>query len=174
MTHNSAAAGRRPRGPVIWARSVIGRVAAKGLSAAMVAGLCVGGAASGAPLAATEVDGRWVNVRQNLTLDISRCGEEWCGVEVRDGQCAKTALRLAAKKAQEEITAASFEGRLTLADRAEPYVVSATLYMRDGAVRLQLLGNPGDKLELWRRWYPFNELMARGGPSQCKPDAKVS
>jgi hypothetical protein len=148
-------------------------VAAKGLSAAMVAGLCVGGAASGAPLAATEVDGRWVNVRQNLTLDISRCGEEWCGVEVRDGQCAKTALRLAAKKAQEGV-AAAFDGHLALAERGEPYVVSATLYVRDGIVRLQLLGNPGDKLELWRRWYPLNELMARGGPSQCKPDATVS
>jgi len=36
------------------------------------------------------------------------------------------------------------------------------------------VGNPGDKLELRRRWYPLNELMARSGPSQCKPDATVS
>jgi hypothetical protein len=140
----------------------------------MVAGLCVGGAASGEPLAATQIEGRWVNVRQNLTLDISRCGEGWCGVEVRDGQCAKTALRLAAKKAQEEVTAALFDGRLALADRTVPYVVSGSLFVREGAVRLQLLGNPGDKLELWRRWYPLNELMARSGPPQCKPDTTVS
>jgi len=30
-------------------------------------------------------------------------------------------------------------------------------------------GQPGDELELWRRWYPLDELMARSGPSQCKP-----
>ena len=138
----------------------------------MVIGLCVAGAAGAEPLAATQVEGRWVNVRHNLTLDISRCGEGWCGVEVRDGQCAKTALRITARSAPQE--AAWFDGRLALADRGEPYMVSATLYVREGVVRLQLLGNLGDKLELWRRWYPLNELMARSGPPQCKPDATVS
>jgi hypothetical protein len=138
----------------------------------MVAGICVGAAAHAEPLAVTQVEGRWVNVRHDLSLDISRCGEGWCGVEVRDGVCAKTALRITARRAPQE--AAWFEGRLALADRGEPYLVSATLYVHEGVIRLQLLGNPGDKLELLRRWYPLNELMARSGPPLCKPDATVS
>jgi hypothetical protein len=139
----------------------------------MVAALCVGGAARAEPLAATQVEGRWANARHNLTLDISRCGEGWCGVEVRDGVCAKTALRMTASKVLEE--AVWFDGRLTLADRAAaPYTVSATLHLHEGAVRLQLLGDTGARLELLRRWYPLNELMARSGPPLCKPDATVS
>jgi hypothetical protein len=138
----------------------------------MVAGLCVGGAARAEPLAATQVEGRWDNARHNLTLDISRCGEGWCGVEVRDGVCAKTALRITARGASHED--ARFDGRLALADRGQPYVVSATLYAHEGVIRLQLLGNPGDKLEPLRRWYPLNEQMARSGPPQCKPESTVS
>jgi hypothetical protein len=172
MTHRNVVAGRSPRETVVEARSVIGR-RAKRLAAVMVAALCVGGAARAEPLATTQVEGRWVNVRQNLTLDISRYGEGWCGVEVKDSQCLKTALRMAANKAQED-AAAFFNGRLALADQSTPYKLSATLFLREGAIRLQLLGNPGDKLELWRRSYPLNELMARSGSSQCKPDAKVS
>jgi hypothetical protein len=138
----------------------------------MVAGLCVGGAARAEPLAVAQVEGRWVNARQNLTLDISRCGEGWCGVEVRDGVCAKTALRITARQAPPE--AASFEGRLVLAGQGKPYVISANLYVHEGVVRLQLLGDLGDKLEPLRRWYPLHELMARSGPPQCKPDTTVS
>lgn len=173
MSHSSAVAGRRPRGTVIGARSVIGRRAAKRLAGAIVIGLCVGGAAGAEPFAATQVEGRWVNARHNLTLDISRCGEGWCGVEVKDAQCAKTALRLAANKARSD-AAAFFNGRLALADQSTLYQISATLFLREGALQLQLLGHPGDKLELLRRSYPLNELMARSGPSQCKADATVS
>ena len=140
----------------------------------MVIGLCVGGAAGAEPLAATQVEGRWVNARHNLTLDISRCGEGWCGVEVRDGACATTALRITAHRQMDQ-SVAEFDGRLALADRgAASYAIEATLRMREGIAQLHLLGNPGDKLELMRRWIPLNELMARSGRSQCKPDAKVS
>jgi hypothetical protein len=150
-------------------------MATRHLAAAMVAGLCVGGAAAAQTLSATgvEIEGRWVNEKSNLTLDISRCGDGWCGVQVKNDACAQTALRMAAKE-EHEGTTVSFRGRLTLAEKAAPYAISATLYARDGAVRLRLMGNPGNELELWRRWYPLNELMARSGPPQCKPDAKVS
>lgn len=150
-------------------------MAAKRVAAAMVAGLCVGGAAAAQTLSATgtEIEGRWVNEKRSLTLDISRCGEGWCGVQVKNDACAQTALRIATKAVQEGATV-SFNGRLTLAEKAAPYAVSATLYAKDGAVLMRLMGNPGNELELWRRIYPLNELMARSGPSQCKPDAKVS
>lgn len=113
------------------------------------------------------------STRSNLTFDISRCGEGWCGVEVRNKECAQTALRIAAKEAHEG-TAVFFLGRLAFADKATPYTVSATLHVKDGAVQLRLMGQPGDKLDPWRRTFPFNELMARSGPSQCKPAAKLS
>lgn len=171
--HPSAAADRGPRGPQIGTRSITDRRAARRVATAMTVALCVGGAARGEPLKAAQLDGRWVNVRQNLTLDISRCGDGWCGVEVKGGQCSRTALRLTANKAKQD-DVPLFNGRLALADKAEPYVLKATLFVHEGIVRLQLLGQTGDRLELLRRWYPLNELMARSGPPQCKPDATVS
>jgi hypothetical protein len=141
----------------------------------MVAGLCVGGAAAAQTLSATgiEIEGRWTNARNTLVLDISRCGDAWCGVRVKDNACGQTALRIAAKEIHEGTTV-FFDGRFALDEKAAPYVVSATLYMNKGTVALRLMGHPGDKLEPLRRWYPLNEPMARSGPWQCKPDAKVS
>jgi hypothetical protein len=139
----------------------------------MVAALCVSGAAPAQTLSATgeELAGRWVNQKNDLTLDISRCGDTWCGVEVRDGACTQTVLRVSVKATHEGSTV-SFDGRLMRAEK--PYAVSLALFAKDGEVRFRLMGNPGDTLELWRRWYPLMELMARSGPSQCKPDAKMS
>ena len=141
----------------------------------MVAGLCVGGAATAQtpPATGMEIEGRWINVSNTLTLDISRCGDGWCGVQVRNDACAQTALRMAARESREG-TPVSFLGRLTLAEKTAPYAVSADLFTKDGKVQLRLMGNTGDRFEIMRRTFPLHEVMARSGPAQCKPASTVS
>ena len=71
-------------------------VGSRRLLAAIVMGLCAAGPtiAGNIDPAALDIEGRWVAV--GLTLDLSRCKEGWCGVEVTDAKCGRTALRLTA------------------------------------------------------------------------------
>src|SRR4029079_16737788 len=107
----NATTGAGTRGPVGCAKSVmVGRP----LIGAMLASFCVAGMA----LAETErvvpadLAGRWVAEKQKLVLDVSRCGAGWCGVEVAEGACGRTALRVAVTAA--ELSRDTIQGRLEL------------------------------------------------------------
>src|SRR5947208_4022307 len=46
------------------------------------------------------IEGRWENAKQDLVLDVSRCGERYFGRIVRSGdQCAQTVLTVSRKAA---------------------------------------------------------------------------
>jgi len=145
----------------------------------MVAAFCVAGMAMAEPpLKHADIAGRWVSDRMRIsaterfTLDISRCADGWCGVEVRNGSCGSTTLRLDESELRAPL--AVFSGRIGLGSGAQPYVIRVHLSRYEGAFQLDLFGNSGDELELWRRNYPYRQLMARTGDAVCPPDPKVS
>ena len=67
-------------------------------------------------------------------------------------------------------------GRLELAAGTVPYAVEVTFFEPGdgGPIKLIISGNNGDKLEPWRRSFPFRELFARAGDAICPPVPKVS
>ena len=162
------------------------------------AALCVAALAGGRAFAATpEVDfsGRWQGSKsefglskvcaesdqgcRTLTLDVSRCGEAWCGVEVIDGStCGATALKMTAA-ATEGVADVLYKGTLSLAKSTEPYVVEVTMQVFAGsdapeAPRLTIVGDTGGEFRMFRRTFPFYTAMSKVGPATCTPEKALS
>src|SRR5262245_1516819 len=95
-TSTRTASGRRPMG-LLAVISVMTGLAGPRLAVAMVSMFCVAGmaGAASAPITPDDLNGRWVSAERGLTLDVARCGEGWCGVEVKaDASCGRTQLRV--------------------------------------------------------------------------------
>ena len=146
---------------------------AKGVSAiVMIASICVGSVAVAAVTSA-EFGGRWRADQHKLTLDVSRCGDGWCGVEVSGATgCGRVVLRLDAGAQKPD--AVEFSGQLQLAAKTEPYGLQATLLRRGDALSLQMSGHTGGSFQIARRTFDFHGVFARVGDALCKPDGKVS
>jgi hypothetical protein len=136
----------------------------------MVAGHCV------VPVAMADADppfeGRWTAENRSLTLDISRCGDGWCGVEVTAESCGRTILRARSQPEQGGVVI----GRLDLAAKAQPYTVSMDLFERGPGASyvLHIRGSSSDSFSLARRVFPYMVAFARTGDAVCRPDPKVS
>lgn len=112
---------------------------------------------------------------RRLVLDVSRCGEGWCGVLVgKDGLCGATALRLGAgRPGRNQVI--EFDGRLELASGVEPYTIRATLGSAEGdGPMLWLTGDTGGEYRLYRRTFPFEAQLARSGDAVCRAESKTS
>jgi len=144
------------------------------VAAAFLGVFCVAGAAVADPaISAADIEGRWVSEKYKLTLDVSRCGSGWCGVEVTDGgACGRTALRLDAE--EEAGRYVSFKGRLERAAHSQSYAISASLGRRDGLLTLGMHGISGDDFNPLRRTFDFSDVIARAGEVVCRPDPKLS
>ena len=167
--------GSGPRPTVRCAASSV--AVGSSLLAAIVMGLCPAGTAIAGTIDATasNFEGRWVAEGSNLTLDLSRCKEGWCGVEVTGANCGRTALRLtAADPEKRSHNLAQFVGRFERAAETQPYVVQASIVQNAPTVKLKLVGHSGDQFEMFRRTFPLSMLLARSGEAQCRPDSKVS
>jgi hypothetical protein len=171
----AAVTGQRPRRTVTCARSVIGVGLGLGFNlglglaaATMLAAFCVGGVAKAESQQTFE--GRWVASNRSLTLDLSRCGDGWCGIEVtQTGACGRTVLRA-------RVDDGRLTGRLELATKSQPYTIAMHL-VRHGPNEPETLainGHTGAQFEPWRRMYPYMVMFARTGDVTCRPDPKVS
>ena len=120
-----------------------------------------------------DFGGRWLSKERKLTLDVSRCGDGWCGVEVTNGaSCGRTVLRLDSGQQGKETV--RFSGSLQLAARTQPYGVQAILARNGDALSVVINGHTGGAFQFARRTYDFRDVFARIGDSVCRPDAKVS
>jgi hypothetical protein len=151
--------------------------------------LCVAAAAghvTATPLHSADIAGRWQGDtyslgrscdggRCKIALDITRCGDGWCGVEVTEEKtCGGRALALDAGKESE--ASVQFNGTLELAAGTEPYVVQAWLVAdADGAPpKLDIIGDTGGEFRLFRRSFPFTATLARTGEAVCTSEKPVS
>lgn len=123
----------------------------------------------------SNIEGRWVAEGSSLTLDLSRCQEGWCGVEVTDANCGRTALRIAAADPEKRPhNLGQFFGQFERAAGTQPYAVRAYIVQNVSAVQLKLVGHSGNQFEMWRRTFSLNMLLVHSGKAQCRPDSKVS
>jgi hypothetical protein len=114
------------------------------------------------------IEGRWENAKQDLVLDVVRCGERYCGRIVRSGdQCAQTVLTVSPKAASAEVSQPAFDGELALPGRGHPYKARVTL---TGAGKMQIVGDEVDP-SFVRRSFPFHALLARVGDARCRSNA---
>lgn len=136
---------------------------------------------------AADLSGRWVYASAHaeqpcagadcgLTYDIVRCGDGWCGIEVKDGKdCGRTALRLDAGAAHS--FGVEFFGRYEKAQGTEPYAVNATLQLdaeQKRPLRLSVRGNTGGTFQGFRRIFPLQMVFKREGEPACRADPKLS
>ena len=179
---------RRPR-PEIAARSCKAGVILAILIAALGCIMAVAGPAA-AELQASNLSGRWTQVVAGskrpctgagcrLTYDLVRCGDGWCGIEVKDGkECGRTALRLTAGPANP--SGIEFFGRYERSEGAEPYVVHANLHLTSQQhlpkeqLSLSIRGNTGGTFEAFRRTFPLYMVLMREGEPACRADPKLS
>ena len=110
----------------------------------------------------------------DLTLDIVRCGDYWCGIRVeKSNECGGVALNLTPPKVVDpKVTPIVLNGKLELAEGTQPYVIEAVLgALLDGEpTQLTMVGDTGPELMMMRRSFPFRTVMARTGEAVCKLD----
>ena len=125
---------------------------------------------AGTAVAAQDIEGRWQTNAKDLVLDISRCGERFCGQAVSsNNKCERTILMIAANA-----TSQTFDGELTVAGRANPYKVKVSLATdaKTAAASMMIVGDDVEP-SLVRRTFPFRALLARAGNASC-PSKPVS
>ena len=171
------ARGRRE--PIACARSIKAVLVGAAL-ASMIGALCVARVAQAepAPLTSADFTGRWVSKERKLTLDISRCGKDWCGIVVANNACGHTALRVA-ESPEDAIyqtdKTRELVGRLQLAANTEPYGVRTVLTREaGGTMTLFIAGHTGGIFSAIRRSYDYNQLLVREGDAACSPNPKLS
>ena len=130
------------------------------------------------PLAAEatgpDLSGRWTSSRKDYALDITRCGDDWCGVKLKpDGACGALALRLAARP--DPASPNRLAGTLNLDPAAQVYRVGATAMPLEAGrpTELRLSGAP-ETSGLPTRVIPFYDVLVRGAEATCRHDGKVS
>lgn len=121
--------------------------------------------------------GRWIAVNgddKERAIDIGRCGQLWCGVEVdKDGKCGRVALHLILANG-EKGGDVQFTGQYSAVDGTEPYVIGATVMQEKQGLTLYAYGHTGGQFLAFRRSYPFHMMLSREGDAVCKTEEKVS
>jgi hypothetical protein len=151
----------------LCATSLIGQAVRPLLRAVSIAAVCVGGVAHAEP---EGFAGRWVSVRDKLTLDISRCADGWCGVAVEEGRCGRTVLQLRTRRPG----SSALGGTLQLAPDSAHYGVQAWVRSEADKVVLGITGHTGERFNPMRRMFDFRAELVRMDAPACTPDNKVS
>ncbi len=130
-----------------------------------------------------DIAGRWVDKRKgDLTLDVSRCGDGWCGVIVNaKGQCGFRALAM--KLRHPRVTDhgdnpkhhAVYNGEFRYREGSELYRVSASVQLKDGGQTgdMWIGGNP-DRTPEYARMMLLNLRLVREGDGRCPAERPVS
>lgn len=161
--------------------------------ASLVAALgCImaAGSLAAADIQASDLSGRWSryvadprhacrDASCRVSYDLVRCGDGWCGIEVKDGkECGRIALRLDAGTQKQG--GVEFSGRYERAEEMQPYTVRANLFVStqrqppNEQVLLSVLGNTDGNMQPWRRTFPLHVVLARSGEAVCRGQPKVS
>jgi hypothetical protein len=132
---------------------------------AVLGALAIGAALEGAS-GEPGIEGRWEDAKQALVLDVSRCGEKYCGRLVTAGdQCGQTVLTVTpTAKAPSQASEPTFEGDLDLRERPRAQKVSLTI----AAGKMRIIGETDPRV--LGRSFPFHALLARVGDAHCRPN----
>lgn len=186
-------------GALIAAGCGFGLATITGMTTLANAGPVAPGAAASA-----DISGRWTGTPSGydmikrdcgpagckLVLDITACGDAWCGVRVetsgtdKSEQCVPgVAMRMTPKKPipaeDEDTTTKSFEGKLELAAGSQPYVIEAHVWQPGTSDtklnrQLRIIGDTGSEMLMLRRSFPLQATLERVADATCKSDKPVS
>lgn len=127
-----------------------------------------------------DLTGRWSDTHKgNLTLDITRCGESWCGVIVAgDGACGFRALQMVISRPPANPgpapTFTGYEGEFRYREGGELYKAIASIAPNAGpAALLMIHGNPATAPP-YARMMLLHLQLARQGEARCRTDRPVS
>ncbi|MGL4289174.1 MAG: hypothetical protein ACRCVA_22680 [Phreatobacter sp.] len=128
--------------------------------------------ASAAP---DELAGRWSSSKYGVVLDLSRCGTGWCGVRVEGTTCRDLAMRLEPDPAPMR-GRVGFTGTFDRREGADRHAIQANLFRSEaqGGLALSLFGEPGARLQLMRRTFPYQDVLSRIGDAVCRTEAGTS
>lgn len=128
--------------------------------------------ASAAP---DELAGRWSSSKYGVILDLSRCGAGWCGVRVEGAACGDLAMRLE-PDAGPMPGQSRFTGTFDRRVGADRHAVQAHLFRSEaqGGPTLSLIGEPGTRLQLMRRTFPYQDMLSRIGDALCRSETGTS
>lgn len=126
---------------------------------------------SGAALATdgdgAAIEGRWETARKDLLLDISRCGQGYCGQLVAPGnRCGPTVLTVVMKAAEPPYPV--FTGDFAPPNGSRPgYKVRVSVTMAgETPIRMSIIGDTVDP-DPMRRSFAYRALLTRVGDAAC-------
>ena len=147
--------------------------------ASVVAAVLAAGIVAAPAFEAAEIEGRWKAVRvsgwmitlKELTLDISACGERYCGRVVNaNNQCEGTMLRVVPRPDRAFDKGFLFEGEIDLPAQPSPF--RARVAYRPApdpqGPRMTITGDEPNS-SFVRRTFPFQASFSRIGPAGCTP-----
>jgi hypothetical protein len=148
-------------------------------SASVVAGALAAGIVAAQAFEAAGIEGRWKAVRvdgwtialKELTLDISACGERYCGRVVNaNNQCEGTMLRVVPQPDRAFAKGVLFEGEIDLPGQPSPFRARVAFRPAPDAQgpRMTITGDEPNS-SFVRRTFPFQASFSRIGPAGCTP-----
>ncbi len=122
-----------------------------------------------------DMEGRWQDARHDLTLDIVRCGGQFCGQIVdKEQRCGARALTATwrtepAMESPDDVAG----GTLDMPSRGGTYKVRLLLSQAKGAEKpsLHIYGAVNEEPSLYRRMIPLALYLVRIGDPACTPKA---
>jgi hypothetical protein len=129
-----------------------------------------------------DIAGRWVvtelwqgvRPKKGQIFDFVRCGDEWCGVEVKkDGKCSRTAFHISKSRARILHHLAYSTGSDELGGRYKPTENTRLLVLwgrikRKGTKIKMILAGANELGKGAQRSYPFELELSRQGDAVCK------
>lgn len=130
-------------------------------------------AANTPPFNPEHLTGRWILVDKSKTqtVDITRCGEKWCGIDIdKTGKCGRVSLKLEQASIKRPDQDVSFTGQYSMSEESEPYAVGASAWEGKGKEKslLYIYGHTGGRFLPFTRTYPLNLYFSREGDPVCR------
>ena len=138
----------------------------RSITATVVVALLGNFAASVSPAAIepAHIEGRWKSNNRDLVLDISACGDKFCGRLVASGsECGPAVLSVTFQHETNKMDGPQITGSLNLPGESA-YKVRLVV---DANLRMTILGGMSSP-SLFQRSFPFVAHMARIGDARCR------
>ncbi len=130
-----------------------------------------------------DISGRWVDQRKgDLTLDISRCGDAWCGVVVDGkGQCGFRGLAISLRHPRVTDHGSNpkhhavYNGEFRYREGSELYRVTGSVRLEgDGHTGEMWIGGNPERTPEYARMILLNLRLVRQGEGQCTAERPVT
>lgn len=119
---------------------------------------------SSAAIEPRQIEGRWKATPRELVIDITACGDKFCGRLVTSGSdCGPVVLSVANEPDTKGFSQLLMRGSLDLPGEGS-YKIGVSV---DDTLRMRIFGDMSPP-SLFQRTYPFVAYLARVGDASCR------